>query len=252
MDRDRAGRRAPAVAPSAPRRAAGSRSCRGPPVVELRNISRTYGSRSAGARAARRRPRRRARRRDRDRRPVRLGQVDAAEHHRLPGPAHRRALPASTAGRRRARRGRARRAARAAAGLRLSDVQPARPPHGRRERDAVGGLPRRPARRAPRARDGGARARRRRAPRRLHAGQAVGRRAAARRDRPRADRRAEPAAVRRADGQPRLAQHGGDARALRGARRRRHDDAAHHARRGGRPRMPRRTSMVDGRLREHA
>ena len=68
-----------------------------PPVVELRNVSRTYGADPPVPGAARRRPRRRARRRDRDRRPVGLGQVDAAEHRRLPGPADRRALPASTA-----------------------------------------------------------------------------------------------------------------------------------------------------------
>ena len=137
--------------PASARRAAGDdRRSRARGLAVLRGPGRRAARRqphvrrrSAGPRAARRRPHRRARRRDRDRRPVGLGQVDAAEHRRLPGPADGGRYLIDGTDTADARRGRARRAARAPARLRLSDVQPARPPHGARERDALRGLPRR-------------------------------------------------------------------------------------------------------------
>ncbi len=134
------------------------------PVVELRGITRTLRADPPVHALRDVDLDRRARRLARDRRPVRIGQVDAAEHPRLPRPADRRDVPD-----RRHRHGArsTRTSCRRCAGRLIGFVFQTFHllPHRTRarERDARRALPRAPARRPPGARDGGARARRARA-----------------------------------------------------------------------------------------
>ena len=123
---------------------------------------------------------------------VGLGQVDADEHPRLPRFAVARQLSA-----RRSRRGeavahRARQGAQRIHRFRVPELQPAQAHLGRRERRVAADLRARAARRAPQAREGGARSRRPLASRRAPSVAVVGRPAAARGDRARA--RHQPAA----------------------------------------------------------
>ncbi len=107
--------------------------------------------RSARGRASRRRPDDRAGRLGRDRRAVRVGQVDAAQPARRARPPDLGALPVRRHRRRRARRGRARGRAGAQDRVRLPELPPARTPHGARERAAGGAVRRQRAERPARA-----------------------------------------------------------------------------------------------------
>ena len=81
----------------------GDRLAGGPdqPVVQLAGVSRTFGADPSCPRAARSRPRDLARRVGVDRRPVGLGQVDAAQHRRAARPPDGGHLPARRRRRRR-------------------------------------------------------------------------------------------------------------------------------------------------------
>ena len=68
----------------------------GEPLIRLRGVTKTYGTRQCGVSgAARRRPRHRGRRVRRRDGAQRLGQVHRDEHPRLPRHAHQRRLPVS-------------------------------------------------------------------------------------------------------------------------------------------------------------
>ena len=112
----------------------------GAALIELRGVTKTYGSRRRrGSRAARHRPAHRRRRVRRGHGAERLGQVDVHEHPRLPRRARR--AGAYRFQRRRRRAAVAATSARCCAAglprLRLPGLQPAGPHHGARERRAA-------------------------------------------------------------------------------------------------------------------
>ncbi len=160
------------------------------------------GGRERGARPQGRQPRDRPRRARRADRALRLRQVHAAAHRRLPRPPDARALPARGARGRLALGGGALAAAAAPDRLRVPVLPPAAAPLGARQRRAADALRRDAGRGAAGA--GGGRARRRgaRAPGGAPARPALGRRAAARRHRPRGGDGPGGVARRRAHRQP--------------------------------------------------